>query len=262
MRNILQALNERPIAYYPIYRKITGSTTAGIYLSQLMYWFSKKDKIFKTDAEIMEETLLTKKEVENAKKLIKKLDFITVSREGIPAKTYYEIDWNLFQIHLNTATQNEETSIHETEEQVYPKGGNCNTQKVETNIVKSLTTETTTETTTEIKKIYNKKNEEIISHLNSLLNTSYKSTTAKTQALIQARLNEGFDVEDFKRVHINKAAEWIGTDYEKYLRPETLYSNKFEGYLNQKVTDYEKLSVISSQTGMSALEILQQQGVA
>jgi len=152
MKNILQALNERPIAYYPAYRKITGSTTAAIYLSQVMYWFSKKDKFFKTDAEIMEETLLTRKEIENAKKLIKKLDFITITREGIPAKTYYEIDWNKFAECLNNLEKecenDGETSNHEKCSTVSPKGGNCTPQKDETIIVKSLT-KTTTEITTE-----------------------------------------------------------------------------------------------------------------
>jgi len=94
MKNILKQLHQKPIAYYPIYRQITGTTTGGLLLSQLMYWFSKKDKIFKTDKEIMSETLLTKKEMENAKKSIKSLGFITVSREGVPAKTSYKIDWS------------------------------------------------------------------------------------------------------------------------------------------------------------------------
>lgn len=31
-----------------------------------------------------------------------------------------------------------------------------------------------------------------------------------------------------------KAEEWIGDQYEKYLRPATLFGNKFESYLNQK----------------------------
>jgi len=73
MKTILKELNQRPISYYPIYRKLTGSTTAGLLLSQLMYWFSKKEKFYKIDSEIMEETLLTKKELENAKKIIKNL---------------------------------------------------------------------------------------------------------------------------------------------------------------------------------------------
>jgi hypothetical protein len=49
---------------------------------------------------------------------------------------------------------------------------------------------------------------------------------------------------------------------EKYLRPETLYSNKFEGYLNQKTSDYEKLKAINAHTGLSALDLLKQQGMA
>lgn len=35
----------------------------------------------------------------------------------------------------------------------------------------------------------------------------------------------------------NKVAEWKGTDMEKFLRPETLFGNKFEGYLNQQVSN-------------------------
>jgi hypothetical protein len=31
-----------------------------------------------------------------------------------------------------------------------------------------------------------------------------------------------------------KTKEWLGTQFENYLRPETLFGTKFEGYLNQK----------------------------
>lgn len=145
MKDILKKLNQKPIAYYPIYRQITGSTTGGILLSQLMYWFSKKDKIFKTDNEIMEETFLTKKELENAKKLIKNLDFITVSREGLPAITYYEINW-----------ENMYSSFHQKGKVDTPKKGNTTTQNGETLLPEtgkhSIYTENTTENTTEIKE--------------------------------------------------------------------------------------------------------------
>ena len=40
--------------------------------------------------------------------------------------------------------------------------------------------------------------------------------------------------DDFKTVIDNKTSEWIHTDMEKYLRPETLFGTKFESYLNQK----------------------------
>ena len=62
----------------------------------------------------------------------------------------------------------------------------------------------------------------------------YSSTSAKTQTLIKARLREKYELEDFKTVIDKKCKEWLGTDMEKYLRPETLFGNKFESYLKQK----------------------------
>jgi len=77
--------------------------------------------------------------------------------------------------------------------------------------------------------------ESIVSDLNSVLGTSYKSSSLKTRGLIQARLKEGFTLDDFKTVHRKMLRAW-GTDEKmvKYLRPITLYGPKFENYLNQK----------------------------
>jgi uncharacterized phage protein (TIGR02220 family) len=82
----------------------------------------------------------------------------------------------------------------------------------------------------EEKEIY----KSIVSYLNEKAGTGYKPTTAKTKSAINARLAEGFTVDDFKTVIDKKCAEWLGTDMEKYLRPETLFGTKFEGYLNAK----------------------------
>lgn len=79
--------------------------------------------------------------------------------------------------------------------------------------------------------------ETIISYLNEKAETAYKPTTAKTKKAIHARLEEGFAVDNFKTVIEKKCAEWIGDPkMEKYLRPETLFGTKFEGYLNAKTT--------------------------
>mgnify|MGYP002716153904 FL=1 len=74
----------------------------------------------------------------------------------------------------------------------------------------------------------------IINYLNEKTGKHYKHTTNKTQTVIKARWNEGFTEDDFKKVIDNKVAEWKGTDMEKFLRPETLFGTKFEGYLNQE----------------------------
>jgi uncharacterized phage protein (TIGR02220 family) len=78
----------------------------------------------------------------------------------------------------------------------------------------------------------------IITFLNDKTGKNYKSGTAKTQKLIKARLNEGFKVPEFYEVIEKKTAEWRNTEFEKYLRPETLFGTKFESYLNQ--TEPEK----------------------
>ena len=74
----------------------------------------------------------------------------------------------------------------------------------------------------------------VINYLNMACGTNYKSSTPKTHKQIKARVGEGFSENDFYTVIDKKSKEWLGTDMEKYLRPETLFGTKFEGYLNQK----------------------------
>lgn len=74
----------------------------------------------------------------------------------------------------------------------------------------------------------------IINHLNEKANKNFRAATKKTQSLINARIKEGFSLDDFKRVIDIKCNQWLGTEMEKYLRPETLFGTKFESYLNEK----------------------------
>lgn len=90
---------------------------------------------------------------------------------------------------------------------------------------------------------YNGAFTEIINHLNAVLGTNYKPTTKKTKDLIQARLKENFTVDDFKTVIDKKHKQWRGTEMEKYLRPETLFGTKFEGYLNENTKSYDRNKV-------------------
>lgn len=75
---------------------------------------------------------------------------------------------------------------------------------------------------------------DIVIYLNKVTNKDYKSNTRKTVQLISARLNEGFSVDDFKKVIDIKSSQWIkDKDMCMYLRPETLFGTKFESYLNE-----------------------------
>ena len=87
----------------------------------------------------------------------------------------------------------------------------------------------------------------IVDYLNQKTNSAYRPNTPKTVSLIKARLSEGFTVDDFKKVIDTMTAEWKGTDMEKFLRPETLFGTKFEGYLNRKksTNPYESLKGVT-----------------
>ena len=73
-----------------------------------------------------------------------------------------------------------------------------------------------------------------IAYLNQVANKRYKFVD-KTKRLLLARFKEGYTLEDFKQVIDIKTAEWKDSpEFSKYLRPETLFRSKFDGYLNQK----------------------------
>ena len=74
---------------------------------------------------------------------------------------------------------------------------------------------------------------EIIDHLNSKTGKNYRDNVQKNRSLIKARWSEGYRLEEFKQVIDNMVKDWTGTKYAKYLRPETLFGTKFDGYLNQ-----------------------------
>lgn len=94
--------------------------------------------------------------------------------------------------------------------------------------VKESNTYKKTSTKTDNKELY----AAILSRLNEKAGTNYKPTSKATQGHINARLSEGYTVEDFFTVIDKKCAEWSGTEMAKYLRPETLFGSKFENYLN------------------------------
>lgn len=76
----------------------------------------------------------------------------------------------------------------------------------------------------------------IVDYLNERAGTSYRASSKATARHIEARLHDGYTQQDFFAVIDKKVAEWKGGEMEKYLRPETLFGSKFEGYLNARVT--------------------------
>lgn len=77
--------------------------------------------------------------------------------------------------------------------------------------------------------------DEVIDHLNMRTGQHYRHSESSRKH-IRARLQEKFTVQDCKDVIDKKCVDWMGTEYEQYLRPNTLFApGKFEGYLNAPV---------------------------
>lgn len=76
--------------------------------------------------------------------------------------------------------------------------------------------------------------QEIIAYLNNKTGRDYKPSAAKNKKPIHARWQEGYRLQDFKKVIDNKCFSW-GNDpkMSQYLRPETIFGPKFDGYLNE-----------------------------
>ena len=86
----------RPVAYYPGLRKITGSTTATIFFCQFFYWTGKEKSgdgwIYKTSAEIEEETGLSYNEQKTAREKLKSAKLLKEKYQRLDHMMYFKIN--------------------------------------------------------------------------------------------------------------------------------------------------------------------------
>lgn len=74
----------------------------------------------------------------------------------------------------------------------------------------------------------------IIDYFNLKTGQKLSDKTKHTRTLIEARVNDGYTFENFITVIDKKYDEWIGdSKMKQYIHPDTLFSPKFEKYLNQ-----------------------------
>ena len=186
-------------------------------LEELPMFFEKSDTVYRNLKVLQEKGLI--EYIKQGKK-----DLIRITTKG---KT-----WNEFK-----DNNSEKNPSSEQNSEKNPNNLGKKSEKQPKNSEKNPTNNNT---------IYNYNNTNILNNIYSSVidylnkktertgKEKYSSTSTKTQKLIKARLREKYELEDFKIVIDKKCKEWLGTDMEKYLRPETLFGNKFESYLKQK----------------------------
>lgn len=89
-----------------------------------------------------------------------------------------------------------------------------------------------------MEELAKKEHVEIIEYFNKQNGMNFRLNNLHTQRLIYTRIKEGFTVEDFKKVIDFKIKEWGNNKKMKiYIRPMTLFSTKFESYLQQALLE-------------------------
>lgn len=194
-------------------------------------------------------TLLTIKEREEI--LLKIIEFIFEDKEPVNLTESQQKIWNNLKKPISKSKiksyqgkiKSTNESINETSNEIDNETSNENINEMtntsnDVNVNNNVLEDKSMREETFIKIC-----EIIIKHLNKVTNSNYKYTTKTTKAKIRARLNENYKPNDFIIVINKKANEWLGTEFENYLCPETLFGTKFEKYLNQKAKKKMKKEV-------------------
>lgn len=96
MIRLIEAMNDQPIAFNKHYVFLGCGVNGALMLSQLVYWTSRtKDSdgwIYKDHHEWTLETGLTRKEQHTARKILKKLGFISEKKKGVPPRVYFRVE--------------------------------------------------------------------------------------------------------------------------------------------------------------------------
>ena len=94
----------RPIAYHPRLAKPLGSVNAAILFGQLVYWHDKTNNplgVYKTALEIEEETGLSVKEQETARKKLKERGILIETLKRLEHRLFFRIDFDAYDAYMD-----------------------------------------------------------------------------------------------------------------------------------------------------------------
>lgn len=104
-KQIADAFDQKPILYIPGLTNVTGSVTASLMLSQLLYWNGKGRRsdgwFYKTEMETQYELSISPKQQRLAEKKLLALGLIEKRLAGTPPKRHYRVNVSLILSRLS-----------------------------------------------------------------------------------------------------------------------------------------------------------------
>ena len=262
-------LNERPLVVLPGLAEALGSLDEAVILQQLHYWLQRSSNkrdgrtwVYNSMSAWLKQFPWVKSRTTLTRHFdkLKKLGLILTAnynRAGFDKTIWYSIDYDKlkeFTAEFEAKKSKEDVSgqsIVQNLENGCTESGQLNVQNMDNGAYKNCTTNTidytenTPETTTE-NNMSGKPDEsipfkEIIEYLNEKTDNSYKPSAEGHKKFIRARWHEGNTSDDFKMVIDYKTNEWMGTKWEIYLRPKTLFATgNFDNYLAAAKKDLKR----------------------
>ena len=185
-------------------------------ISELPMFFDKPDTVYREFKKLSEKGIIKYKKHG-------KMDLVRLTEKGK--------EWNFLKSENNSEKNPSFQENSEKNPSKFGKKSENNSEKNPTNKDNNIYYK---DTNNKDNNIYSA----VINYLNEKTNRTgrekYNSNSKEIRKYIKARQNEGYILEDFKQVIDNMTVAWIGTEWEQYLRPRTLFGNKFEDYLRWK----------------------------
>ena len=229
-------INEPPLQVLPSLAKEIGLNEA-IMLQQMHYWLLKSANeltgvkwFYKTLEERQTEypfwSAMTIRRTLGSLEKQKIIKIGNFNKKKFDKTKWYTIDYQRVN---RRCVQNEQTMCSDRTD-----GCVQNEQTYTRDYQESTTENNNVPEEKPLKVVWTEETRHIIDYLNKRAGKKYSVKTKKTAQLIHKLLDNGFTVEDFERVIDIKCKQWLNNEkMNQYLRPRTLFSEKFEDYLNE-----------------------------
>lgn len=228
-------INEPPLQVLPSLAKEIGLNEA-IMLQQMHYWLLKSANEFtgvkwfyKTLEEWQTEfpfwSAMTIRRTLGSLEKQKIIKIGNFNKKKFDKTKWYTIDYQRVN---SRCVQNEQSMCSDCTD------GCVQNEQTNTRDYQESTTENNVSEEKPHKVVWTDETNHIIDYLNKRTGKKYSVKTKKTAQLVHKLLDNGFTVEDFERVIDIKCKQWLNNEkMNQYLRPRTLFSEKFEDYLNE-----------------------------
>ena len=245
-------ISEPPLQVSPTLAARIGLNNA-IFVQQLHYWLLKSKNVYeeklwvyKTLDEWIEQDFpfMSKSTLKRTISDLKKRDLIvtkTFNKMKIDKTNWYTINYNNEALkddkRLNFPLGQNEPSRSSKRTDALVQNEPTNNQRIHRDNIYSPDNSINGSSEEKPKQVVMTNEHKIaIDYLNQKAGTRYEYNSSKTITLLNTLFKKGYAIEDIKKVIDTKCKEWLPQEtMKKYLRPRTLFGNKFEDYLNQDV---------------------------